>query len=496
MCDDMSGNDTEFEEEILLCNTEMRKYEDDHRKVLEETISVSNAFLISSSIGFFSESMMLTTWILFAKTLNDCSDESITVLVFLQSILQVVGILVTSSLSDVYGFDIITIFTATLLLISAFLHSISYSVITLGIGIAIKGLVMDDIEVLSLGFIAKLLPYNDAAVYSGYWYSYTTLTFLLGIICGGLLSSYTLLSYRMVFIVSLIIILFRWIFVLIKIRNTQNVLIQKQLSFVRYYIYNDITKIETDIELIETVDIETEMTEYQKTWFPLCLEQIRNKNEHENNTSVLSLSTFHIIELGLNIIQFSLISCFIIVTFQFISVYMFDRFGLSVFWSTSQIISGIVPFGVISFILPDYTKNWKRINKYLICTPLYIIDIVIFVVVIPLSDVKHIYLFWVLWPILGSVQGALFVISEICILELQPKQHSGKINGIKTAGRFGVGAIVAALVAYLWNTGVEHVWFCYVQGIEYAMALLINVFLIIMTGAVRRHKVYSKGNNA
>eukprot|EP01083_Nonionella_stella_P090861 253933_1 len=443
--------------------------EKEHSKVLEDTEKVSNAFIVSSSIGFFGESMMLSTWILFAQTMDGCTYESIAVLVFLQSILQIVGVLFSSFLADKYSFDTITIFTSTLLLISVLVHSVSFSIVTLGIGVCLKAFVMDDIEVLSLGFIGKLLPFDTAAVHTGNWYAFTTITYLLGIIAGGLLSSYSFLSYRLVMIIASVIVFLRWIYILLKIRNTQNALTQKQLQFIEYY------SAQPQPQKRE----EEDLSSVEKTWFPLCLERIRATNTSYNVVMEDAGNPVRKwLELTLNLTQFGFISCYVNVTFQFLALYMLDRFGLSVFLTTTQIIAAAISFGVLSFIMPDYVKQLSLAKKYALALPFYVIIIAMFMFAIPLTEKKYIYLLWVWLFILGTCLGALFVISELCILELQPKQHTGKINGIKTAIRFAVAAVVAALIAYFWNYGDEYIVFCYFQGIVYIVALVVNIMLM------------------
>eukprot|EP01084_Bolivina_argentea_P101167 181430_1 len=463
-----TGTDDEHNE-LLDDNNNVDPRSKEHENVLQETKKVSNYFVISSSIGFFSESMMLVTWILFAKSMHDSTDNIITLLVFLQSILQIVGILFTSYLSDKYGFDKITIYTSTILLVSAFLHSVSYSIIILGIGVALKALVMDDIEVLSLGFFGKLLPYNDAAIVTGNWYALTTITFLAGIITGGIISTYSILSNRLVFIISSIIIFFRWIYIFIHIRNTQKVLINKQLAFIGYYL--------DQMKQINIAIDHNQLTECQKTWFPLCLEQIRAQNETDTYTAAVSDgdNTNGIgLELVMNIIQFSFVTCFEIVTFQFIAMYMNDRFNSSMFSTQSQLAVGVVMFALVSFILPEYTSiiNVDLFKKYLITFPLFIIVICVFIFAVPLTDYKHHWLYWIWWIILGVVMGVLWYINEITILELQPKLHTGKINGIKTAIRYIMVGVLSSLIVYYWNSGEEHMWFAYFQAIAYSIAAL------------------------
>eukprot|EP01084_Bolivina_argentea_P210677 358498_1 len=234
------------EQDLFLPTTNK---EEEHNNVLQETKKVANAFLISSFIGCISETMMLTTYILFAETMNNTSSV-ISLMVFLQSIGQIIGILITSYFSDKFGFDTLSIFTSTTLLIAVIVQSTSYNIIQFIFAVFLKGLVMDDIEILALGFFGTLLPINDAAVYTGLFYSLTAVASISGFIFSGLLIIF--LNYRFIFIISTVIIFGRWIYILIRIRNQQNSLIKKQLQFMPYYSNNQID--ENDV-------------------FPLCLEQ-------------------------------------------------------------------------------------------------------------------------------------------------------------------------------------------------------------------------------
>eukprot|EP00483_Globobulimina_turgida_P005894 UN05904 len=208
-----------------------------------------------------------------------------------------------------------------------------------------------------------------------------------------------------------------------------------------------------------------------------------NDIRDENRNITIGTSTtnnWKSFELILNIIQFALVSCYINVTFQFMGLYMISRYNLSLFWISTQIIAGSIAFVVVSVIMPNYIQTLSLKRKYLLATPFYFILVIIYMFSVPMTNKSMIYLIWIWWFVQGGVVSMLFVIEEICIIELQPKLHTGKVNGLKTALRFGISCILSSLVAYFWNTGSEHIWFCYFQAIAYIIAFFINLCLILI----------------
>ena len=58
---------------------------------------------------------------------------------------------------------------------------------------------------------------------------------------------------------------------------------------------------------------------------------------------------------------------------------------------------------------------------------------------------------WILSPAMGIVFGIACIASEMCVLEMQPKQHSGKVNGIKNSIRILLRFSTSFAVGLFWN---------------------------------------------
>ena len=158
-----------------LINMSLQEDKKEHNKILRETQSVATAFVISATVGWISEAIMLTLYISFAKTFDDTTDNDITMMVACQSVGQIIGILCSAFFADKYGFDRLCVITSTVLLLSVIIQTSTISISIFIVGTFLKGLAMDDIEVLSNGFYGKLLPYNSATRYTSYHYVLTTL---------------------------------------------------------------------------------------------------------------------------------------------------------------------------------------------------------------------------------------------------------------------------------------------------------------------------------
>ena len=78
--------------------------EDEHNDVAQETKDIAHAFIISSCIGYISDIMIMISYIIFAISLNNTS-EILSIMVFLQSFGQIIGILLITYFSNKFGYD-------------------------------------------------------------------------------------------------------------------------------------------------------------------------------------------------------------------------------------------------------------------------------------------------------------------------------------------------------------------------------------------------------
>ena len=449
------------------------KQKEEHNNVLKEVKNVSNAFIVSSCIGAISDSMIFILSVAFAYTLPGSSSNMITLMVFLQSLAQIIGISLSAYLSDIIGFDKSSIITSTILLISQIIQSTSFNITQFIIGNTLLGFAKNDIEIFSIGWIGKLLPYNTAQYYTAYFYSLITVFMLIGLCTGGLLSTY--INYRIIYIVSTIIIFFRWIYILIKIRNKQKNLIKKQLKFISYYLSLKQQHINNDNDDEKVIDKKFD----ENDCFPLCLEEIYKDKPFDNNElEIRERGIIYWTEMIFNIIQFSAATCNYDIAGPFFIVYMMETWNLSPLTSVTQIISNALAFTVISFIAPKLFENMSILKMYFISLPLQICVLIILIFLLPSVKKSDIYLFWIYGVLGATLFGLIFLIVELIILKLQPKRHTGKISGIKTVLRYIIVAIFATLIAYTWNIGNKHFWFWYIQGSVFILSIISTVLAI------------------
>eukprot|EP01084_Bolivina_argentea_P311069 538393_1 len=135
------------------------------------------------------------------------------------------------------------------------------------------------------------------------------------------------------------------------------------------------------------------------------------------------------------------------------------------------------------FFIPKYFENMSLLKKYIITYPFYIICTVFFLIANPMTTESTIYLYWIWAIFIGIATGVLCIATEICLLELQPKKHVGKINGLKTLFRYGFLAATTALIAFYWEIN-NHIWFWYFQAFTFIFGLIsvtivINIKIII-----------------
>ena len=90
--------------------------------------------------------------------------------------------------------------------------------------------------------------------------------------------------------------------------------------------------------------------------------------------------------------------------------------------------------GITTITLPKLIP--RIISNYLFVVTLSAISfiiILVFVTVYNLNENPSIIPYWAINPFSGIAFGVMHISTEMCILELQPKQHAGKVNGIKEA---------------------------------------------------------------
>ena len=114
-------------------------------------------------------------------------------------------------------------------------------------------------------------------------------------------------------------------------------------------------------------------------------------------------------------------------------------------------------FGITNIIIPKVID--RIIPKYTIL--IAISSILLSGGCIAFTLVSHQMRIWILTPFAGGLFGATCISSEMCILEIQPKQHSGKVNGIKSSLKALLRAFGVLGVGVCWDTdiGGDALWY-------------------------------------
>jgi len=452
------------EESRLLLPTADRSAEqkEKHSQILRETEKVARAFVISSTLGWLTEGMLLTLYILFAKTLHGSTADLITLMVATQSVSQIAGILSSFFLADKYGFDRLSIVTSTVLLCGVVIQASSMSIWPFIVGTALKGLTMDDIDVLSTGFFGKLLPFNSAARYTACYYAMTTIGMQLGYVIGGAASIY--LGYRLAFVVAAGIIFCRWLFILISIRDQQKPLVAKQMEFVAHY-----RELKAADNLVE------------HDCFPLCLESIKESEADLPEDNPHSNFAFYS-EFALNLLQFGAVWGADLLVDQFIIAYFAEsaEFQTVSRWLIVSMMMVLnTSFTSASFAMPSLIQNLDILRQYLLAVPLQMSEMLLFFFLFPAISRSQLFLFWIYFAIDGVVRAALGLTVELTVLELQPAGHAGKAAAARTLLRNGVAAISASSISALWQKD-DHIWYWYCQGLLMVLSMSCTVVLIGM----------------
>ena len=182
-------------------------------------------------------------------------------------------------------------------------------------------------------------------------------------------------------------------------------------------------------------------------------------------------------------LQHAMVLCVDALWILYYNVYIVDKFHSSIIIGASQIVVVCIFFAGGNLLIPHVlTANYCQIkdNKYLVILFCSILLIGMFGVAYPLTNDINIY--WIYSVITGFVSGILSMTMEIIILELQPKEYTGRINGIKGFTRFFVTANGVLIAGLLWNVTYDSMF--YTQ----AGAHCIELILILLMISIQMHQ--------
>ena len=135
----------------------------------------------------------------------------------------------------------------------------------------------------------------------------------------------------------------------------------------------------------------------------------------------------------------------------------------SIIYCTLMLSIFVLIFGLVNLFIPRLIKKvvpnhvWLMIFSSFLC-----IIVGIFGGLFTYHDINGIGIecYWLLSIFLAFVLGSTSILSEMCILELQPKEHIGKVTGMKDGIKmlFRGGGIV--IVGLFWHSPYyEALWF-------------------------------------
>ena len=171
------------------------------------------------------------------------------------------------------------------------------------------------------------------------------------------------------------------------------------------------------------------------------------------------------------------------------AAYMEDLYNSTVIVSTSQI--AIFCFGIVSGtqIIKYYASNNTNLDSFF--APIVIISYVVAILYnvllypnLPLwinSDMTNIIVCYFASLGYGLTIGILMMITELRLLELQPKEISGRIVGIRGFFRGLTEGTMMLLIGQFWEYGNDYAWFWYIQAASCGIGIICVIAMSILT---------------
>ena len=165
-----------------------------------------------------------------------------------------------------------------------------------------------------------------------------------------------------------------------------------------------------------------------------------------------------------------------IVIFYYV-LFMVNRYDTDIVYSTFMLVELTVIYGVTNLLVP------RMINRIL---PKYVWIITItsglllLVCILCVMERNLLVYYWVYDIFIAVLFGVISISSEMCILELQPKQHTGKVTGLKGCIKYIFRGSSTGLVGLFWlqETNYSSLW--YGVGILCCIVFILSVHMLVM----------------
>eukprot|EP01084_Bolivina_argentea_P085904 155290_1 len=430
--------------------------------VLKLSIKSTRYFFILTGIAAFLNSSRSTIWVEYANSFHDSSMQSISWILFIDSVLLGIFGLFFASLGDYIGFDKSITIKVLFIVLGTILEAIATNFKMLSAGVLLSQTAS---LYVSLAYVAWILPEKYAKKQISLLYAIAGFSYLIGSVFSGIL--YKIFgNYQIIFIINAILMCLLLIYSLIFILGKQKKIEQLQISSCEYdenisnININDNDKTEND---------ESKCDENLNELFPSFIQYEHAQNDNENKSKLTlhfwkEISMYHWYGIISIIVERAILirleSLFIVYYIPFM-LRKLDKSNKDykkqnvVLLCTLQIMVMSVAFIISTVLISKYNHLLPTLYKYINPNLLIIILALLTIFtnsIFTINDTNiDFYLYFVFAAITGTCLGFSIIILDFLLLDIQPPQHAGKISGIKGLVKYIVAGLFLALVNWYWK---------------------------------------------
>lgn len=400
---------------------------------------------------------------------SDITTHTISTLTFFGMAYTAVTSLIIVSMGDKYGHDNTYIINFIVLSCGLLIESMTPSFYVFIIGYFLTKSVPS--WQIAFAFIPSILPHKHTIKTLATLTTSVSILFALGPICAAAVAEYG--NYRAIWIIMTIIHFLFLVISIFKLKGSINRLKEIQIL----------------------VGINKSMPDDEQ--FPACLniQKIQDQNDKEddttdttaNNKLVTSIRSYlqfwskmptqDLLQLLIAICMENLSWCIsmeTIITFYFI-LFMKNRYSADIMYATSLMLYLVIAFAVVNVVIPMIIK--RIIPKYIWLISLSCLLQICICTLAAMRFNQEIY-FWIYNGVIGILFTIISRASTMCVLELQPKEHTGKVTGLNVFIAFIFRGISIALVGAFWNHPYySSIW--YGNAVISFLILFLSVVMII-----------------
>ena len=407
---------------------------------------------------------------------SNITTQTISTLAFFGMAYTAITSLIIVSMGDKYGHDNTYIISFIVLSAGLLIESIAQSFHIFVIGYFLTKSVAS--WQIAFAFIPAILPHKYAVTNLATITTAVSILFAMGPICGAAVAKY--LSYRAIWIIMTLIHFILLVISILSLKGSMNKLKQMQIP----------------VGIIDTLSEDEQ--------FPVCVTLNKVQNQNEDNTendinkardklmdSVRNylhfwskMPSYELWMLLISICMENLAWCMeAIITFYYI-LWMKNRFGADLVYGTLMMLYLVVIFAVVNVVIPIVIS--RIIPKYIWVICIACILQICVCVAAAMEFNEKIY-YWIYNGIIGILFAIILRASTMCVLELQPKEHTGKVTGLNVFIAFIFRGATIALVGVFWMGP-------YYSSIWYGIAtlsciiLVLSVIMIVMNKTSRSHE--------